>query len=693
MNTVKRLLENKFIKVFLISVIILIALEFTIFNFGTYALLFGNYSHQTKDIKSADVIQGFDISDESKFLVLSDSRGYIEFNNINERIKTVYFDISTTAEECTVDICFNEATNKNLRYSSSRGYNNYKINYIKGNENSKYVMCSFAGEVETLGFNVYSNDGEDVVLKGISINKAIPFSFSLTRFVILLSLITLINALVNISALKSPISAGSLYKNCTSFIIAILFIIALSLSSLASNGIVNDFKNPILNQINSELVDAFEAGQVQLLDSVPSDLLNLDNPYDWSERREEGTSYKWDHLLYEGEYYSYYGIAPVLLLFLPYHLITGMYFPSVWAIFIFGAIGIIFLGMTYYVFTKKLFPNISIRTAVIGLIITELISGIWYCLPIDNFYEIAQSSGFAFVTIGAYCLLTSNAVTSGKISNFKAALSSVFLSLAVLCRPTLAIYCIVALVFIFYGIKKSISVSKLNLYKYLASAIIPFIVIGSIQMVYNYLRFNSPFDFGIQYSLTINDFTRTEHHVPLALIGFYNFIFAFPKVHPTFPFVSSNYNTLGVNGYYFTANDHAIGILWRALPTFAYLLSLKAFKASEKNVKSAILIGASCILAPTIIIYSIWESGYGVRYSCDFAWQILIGAFAIAFAMYQKSSVQIKKIADSLLIISLIICISTNFSTVYEFVYNNSSTLIKAELLSFGRLFEFWNLM
>lgn len=83
------------------------------------------------------------------------------------------------------------------------------------------------------------------------------------------------------------------------------------------------------NQISKELVDAFEHHQVHLLEEPNDKLLSLENPYDSPKRNTEVTqeNFLWDHCLYNGKYYSYYGIGPVLALFLPYHLITGYYFP------------------------------------------------------------------------------------------------------------------------------------------------------------------------------------------------------------------------------------------------------------------------------------------------------------------------------------------------------------------------------
>ena len=40
-------------------------------------------------------------------------------------------------------------------------------------------------------------------------------------------------------------------------------------------------------------------------------------------RKEAGVSVHWDHAYYNGHYYMYFGVVPVLLLFLPFRLLTG----------------------------------------------------------------------------------------------------------------------------------------------------------------------------------------------------------------------------------------------------------------------------------------------------------------------------------------------------------------------------------
>ena len=118
---------------------------------------------------------------------------------------------------------------------------------------------------------------------------------------------------------------------------------------------------------------------------------------------------------------------------------------------------------------------------------------------------------------------------------------------------------------------------------YLTSALACFVVIGSVQMIYNYVRFDSFFDFGIQYSLTINDFTKAQYHTDFVTIGFWNFLFAAPYMKPVFPFVFSNFSSLDTNGYYFIANTNAMGVFYRALPSLGLFLSPFAFKAADKK--------------------------------------------------------------------------------------------------------------
>lgn len=679
-------------------------IEIFVFNFGSAHLLAGDYEEKKLDLTTA-VSENFDFN--SKQNVASGNTSF-EFRDINMPIGTVYFDVESTVNpSVNVSIDMSDDTHS-ARYRTGIA----SAEVINGSERSKTAVCNFSGKVHDIKFNISSSDGEYITISGITVNSPAPFTFSFIRF-----LVFFVSGMVIYFLAVSPIFRKSFNENkkmvtnvswgFTAVLVAVsLVIINGTRYTDPDHSVADDFKSTKGNQISQEIVDAFEAGTAELDIKVSKGMLDLENPYDVSQRSNaidagELSGYMWDHLLYDGKYYSYYGIGPVLLIFLPYHMLTGYYFPSVWAVWLFSIGGIMFLTAFYLNFMKRFFGNIRSSLILSGLAMIQLVTGIYFCLPVTNFYEIAQASGFFFVTGGAYFLITSNVIGDGKISNWRICLSSIFLSFGVLCRPTLAVYCIAALFFIGAGFVKNKKLSseskkksKVNI-PFMLCSMIPFVVIGLVQMIYNYVRFDSFFDFGIQYSITINDFTNAEFHTKFTVIGFFNYLFKMPEFNMQFPFIHTGWaDTFYPQGYYFVATGSALGLLWKALPILSYGYGFRSYKQSESKNKRlyAVLLIAVCILCPFAIIFSIWESGFGTRYCVDFAWQILIGALVIAFTIYNKRSDETKDHLNKLMIVSAFICAMLSFAQTYSYInplgYYSKEWI--ETLMSFQRLFEFW---
>lgn len=686
--------KNKILELIFKGLIISFVLEIVIFNFNAFQLTFKNYEYSQLNFNEA-VLSNFNIDSEGGH-TNNNSEASIEFNNLDREVGTIEIKAhSDSNKKIEVFIDYADATNREYRRNIAKAV------IVNDCEKTYTIPCNSSGEISRIRFHFTPENGDRITISEININAPIAFRFSLIRISTILILILLKYMFCDSVEFKKSFKENEALCMRTARVITALFIIAAFALIIFQRGdglknIFDDFKSTSGNQITQEIVDAFEAGQTSLIDDVPYELENLDNPYDWSQR--DGISYKWDHLLYNGKYYSYYGIASVLLLFLPYHMITGFYFPSQWAVFIFGALGIYFLYKLYMNYMKEFFENTKISLVLMGLIMSEVITGIWFCFPTPNFYEIAQTSGFVFCTSGFYFLLKSGVIGKGQISRKALALSSVLFSFGVLSRPTLAVYCVCALIFIFAGyLKLKGSGKKLKeCTGYFTAALLPYVVIGLIQMIYNGVRFGSITDFGIEYSLTINDFINAEYHPHFVGIGFYNYLAALPGFVPDFPFITSTVETFNPNGYYFVANSTAIGLLWMALPLFSYIYGRKAYLISQNRYKRlyAVLLFAVCIVTPFVIIASVWESGYAARYKVDFAWQMLIGALTIAFIIYNNCrNESVKNILTKALFISLILGFILNFAQIYTFTINlggfNHEVLDKWFCL-FERAFEFW---
>ncbi len=666
------------------AVIITVLCEIFVFNFAAFKIG-TEYTQITPDLNNAE-INGFEKTENGWKSVSSTPN--IEFKGINAKIGTVYLGVAAPLDSCVdYKIDFTDETNSDYRLRT----NLVEGQIAQGQENTKYANCQFSGKVDKLKIKFTLKNDETIVIneESIRFNEDIPLDFSFIRTGIIL-----LCAFLGYFLLKSKTASQTLSQApyAASTVTLCVLIVALTASMLLTTGLFDKgIAQTNGNQITKELVDAFAQGKITLDRPVEEDLLALKNPYDWSERLNSGTQYAWDHVMYNGQYYSYYGIAPVILLFLPFYLLTGYYFSTAWAVFIFGAAGLVFLTLFYNCVCKRFFSKISVGLYTSSLLMILLGCGVWYCFITPNFYEIAQNSGFMFVCMGAYFLAESG-ILSEKVSNVKVCLSSVFFSLAVLSRPTTAVWCIAAVAFLavgFFVLKKAQASFKM-LISFAACALVPFAVIGAGQMIYNYARFGSFTDFGIQYSLTINDFTRAEFSIQSALIGFYNFLFAFPIVKPEYPFIFSNFSDLGINGYYFIANRTAIGQFFRILPMFSCFMLPKAVRTLEKEKKPlfTLLWLLCCAVLPFVVIFSIWESGYGVRYCVDFSWQMATGAFAILFVLYQKSeNATVKRLCNTILAISLLLCAAVNIATIIEY---DSSYVSPAVNASLKNTFEFW---
>lgn len=101
-----------------------------------------------------------------------------------------------------------------------------------------------------------------------------------------------------------------------------------------------------------------------------------------------------------------------------------------------------------------------------------------------------------------------------------------------------------------------------------------------------------------------------------------------------------------MNGYYFSDAGNTSGILFLAFPVIGYLFGGKALsRLPDRRAKLyySTVVGLPCLVMPLVIICSVWQSGYAIRYTADFSWEILIGALAILFFLYRKSRNETKK--------------------------------------------------
>lgn len=619
--------------------------EVTLFNLPVYRFCMSDRTEMQFSADRFSAARGVKYRpDEEDILITGDSSVEFTLEGVNCEVGTVYADIS-----------FGPETKGAMMYIDAKDETQtsvYRVDVaeqkiVVGRKGSHYADLQLSGKVSDLRIRLVPINGGEISLKALAVNVQPPMEISWLRFILIVILSCFIR-----SAAEGALRHGcdKQKKLCSALAACI------TLTACITAFIVTDYKlgdrkwSEILkqtegDQMSQELVEAFEHGSTRLLEEPSEELLSADDPYDRRLRESEGIDIKWDHVYYKGHYYSYYGTAPVILVFMPYHLLTGYFLPHEAAVLLFALIGMIGLTFAYMSMVRRFFPDTPAGIVLAGLAVIQTVSGIWFSIGRPLFYETAISAGFAFLTWAFYFMITSGALGGGSISLKRTAAASLLFGGAVLARPTLVLYCLCAALFMAVSARKCRDRRTL----YLICAFAPMAVLGLFQMWYNHDRFGSPFEFGIQYSLTINDFTRTQFHWQLSLVALYNYLFNTPVFTPVYPIVSTRFQFMDVGGFFYEDYDSTMntsGLFFLALPMFAYFFSGKALRKlpyRKDRFRAALTVGLPCVAVPLIIIASVWESGYAVRYMADFAWQSLLGAFAVIFWLYSKTDYQYTK--------------------------------------------------
>ena len=252
------------------------------------------------------------------------------------------------------------------------------------------------------------------------------------------------------------------------------------------------------------LVKGFRSGQLNVRREAPSELAKLANPYDPI----ANASYVWDvrsfcyeMSYYKGKLYLYYGVTPALVLFWPYAVLTGHYCSHKNAVVIFFALGFLTAAGLFYAIWRRYFAEASIWAVAAGTLALGLVTGTLGILSSCDLHAVPHSCGFAFTMLALAAVW--NALHKPKRQVLWLMLASLAYGLAIGSRPSLLfgiIILLIPIVHAWFTATEAVSLQRVG--RLLMAAIIPAMLIGVGLMIYNGLRFGSPFEFGWRYQLT-----------------------------------------------------------------------------------------------------------------------------------------------------------------------------------------------
>lgn len=424
--------------------------------------------------------------------------------------------------------------------------------------------------------------------------------------------------------------------------------------------------------------EAIVNGQISLLEEPSEELRAMENPYDSEKRDNEGVPYLYDVAYFDGHYYNYFGIAPILTSILPFRLITGSYMPTYIFNILYMVIAVFALYGLYRKLVDKYIDRISLSNFYLGFYAILFASNI-FTLFRGMKYDIVVTSGLAFLLIALN--LSLSIYKNPKFKILKLILLGITTALVVLSKPNLIVYYLLILFFVLCAMKDKTVKEKIKDLSFMA---IPLGILAIFQMWLNYVRFDSILEFGAPYQLSgLNVTTSMGFSLNKAYAIIMEYLFRIPTINPlNFPFVFANCDTAFTAINEVCYENRLIGlaiipILW------AYLLNRNVKK--EKGLKWFIKL---CIITSILgMLLAGCTGGICEAYSIDFKLVLSIGAVILLLKWLENGAEDKNKIFLILCITTILLMLPLGLTTESSLLSNFASDVSVA----LKNIFEFWN--
>lgn len=642
----------------------------------------------------------------------------LEFQYLNKEIKNIRldFDESEPAQNVEVKVSFTDEAHQT--YFNSTDYAvGIPVRTVATNmANTEYLKLSTTGIVQNLRIEVTGKDiSYPITLKGLYLNAQYPFEFSRLRFWIAVFIFALTYAFRPKSSIykwliiEHPILSRASVVACALIEIYLMSIFLFfgsnnvgiatehyNSGSWDKKSIINSFEVGGENaQQYAELAKAFTEGHLYLDIEPPEWLVNMDNPYDMGARDElqkgSDEQYLWDTAYYDGHYYVYFGVLPVLVFYLPFYLIFHGAFPTALGVWL--CAGLFIVGSTLLLdrFARHHFKRVSLGLYLLLQIPLVVCTGGLYLIKFPTFYSLPIMMGLALSVWGLYLWMRGR--RDERPCGWYLA-GSLCMALVVACRPQLIMLSLVAFPLFWRQYISSGAIRTRKGMTEVACLLLPYIIVAAGIMWYNKARFGSVTDFGSNYNLTTNDMTRRGWDLGRIPPAIFSYFFQPPNIVGVFPFVQpTDFQTTYMGQ---TVKEATFGGIFACLPILWLLpftsLALKA-RLSSRHTRTVFGVVVVLIVSGVVIALADAEmAGILQRYYADFSLMFVMVAILVAFMANERMNHARNSYALGVRVLLALVSISVLFSVCMAAAPETNwySDVYSWAYESLLRIFQFW---
>ena len=510
MTSLNKAVKKRIITV-LIIIIVVAVLELTLFNRAHYSHLW--QGEKSTDFETISMTYENGVYRRKPFSESPEPAAFV-FENLDRRVNSVYIELVDTKPDPNKAV---QAMNFSVVYGDDDNSRKEtpRFGVIAGLEFTHYQEINPYGNTDYIRIVPHNHNFE---VKSVAVNVTIPLVFVWGRFLLVALVAVGVYLLLVCDIRKIVFDSENLYQRISLLLVIFSFI-------LLGNLTVSVVNEPYawLPPAYERMAESIIEGRLDLTPDNPRDrdhakklrtLTGLDNPWNPTDRANNGLgTFEWDNAYYDGKIYMQHGIGPVLTVFLPYQLLTGERLPAYYAVFLFGALGAVFLALLWREIVKRYFPKMPFV-----LFLCTSAAVMWCSLISPSFFypnkhSVAATSGLMFVALGLFLLFRAAAIPLNAQEDSKIAIRKYIqiffgcfsVAFAVSCRASTALSSLLVPVILWPLIEKTWKDRGNRLKRFIPltlCVVIPYLAVALPLMWYNYVRFESITEFGTGYALT-----------------------------------------------------------------------------------------------------------------------------------------------------------------------------------------------
>lgn len=527
-----------------------------------------------------------------------------------------------------------------------------------------------------------------LVSTGFKLNAPILFLFSPLRFIGVVALVYFFAYIREIFApakeediirrekqkfsfSKKLVSASLLLGACALVVFGVIAYLNQDFFFYTKEYVSKNVQSTSLVDIYADYFLALSNGSYKLNILPSSSLLEAEkaglNIYDRELRSELWINAAWDHAYYQGSYYCYYSILPVLLVYFPVYWLSGgsLIAKPIFAQLLGQMILVPVFFLLLYELAKLAGKKPTLKQLLFVFVVTFITS---MMIPLVTYKDATFHEGiyhlpivYALLNLDLFFLFALKAYSKPKGRSFNLALSGLFYVFMVCCRPNL-VFTLIILLPLFL---KLLIVGDEGFGKRLLS-FIPMLMIllaGAGAMCYfNYLRFGSILEFGQSYQIN-NDQTHMTYSLDKLFPSLIHWLFQGPVFYDQFPYLSCSVMNLSFDNIVY--NQGYYGVL--LVPLF-WLSFANVFLYKKDNwVRAMLGLLPIFILIEGFTTYS--KAGICARYLLE---TYHIASLGVAFSIFmilehyekkEKPNVNAPLLISLASLISVFICFNLSFDS------------------------------